>query len=56
MGYYDQDILNYYYYMASQFAIVRSLVLARIKQNHFQSHSDLYRRHDTGVGPGPGQR
>ena len=22
MGYYDQDFLNYYYYMASQFAIV----------------------------------
>ena len=32
MGYYDQDFLNYYYYMASQFAVVRQVVLAGFEQ------------------------
>jgi len=34
MGYYDQDFLNYYYYMASQFGVIRSLVLSGGEQEH----------------------
>ncbi len=51
MGYYDQGFLNYYYYMASQFCALRSLVLAGLQQDHRQSHRHLHRRHH----PGPGQ-
>ena len=56
MGYYDQDFLNYYYYMASQFAVSDRWFSPVVEQEHPQSHRDLHRRHDAGPGQGPGQR
>ncbi len=42
MGYYDQGFLNYYYYMASQFALSDRLVLTGVEQERSQSHRDLH--------------
>ncbi len=56
MGYYDQDFLNYYYYMASQLRDLGSLVLAGGEQERSESSGDLYRRHDAGPGTRPGKQ
>jgi len=52
MGYYDQDLLNYYYYMASQFAVSDrwfSPVSSKSTPNRIADHDR--RNH-----PGPGER
>ena len=56
MGYYDQDFLNYYYYMASQFAVSDRWFSPMASQEHSQPHRDLERRHNAGPGIRSGLR
>ncbi len=45
-----RDFLNYYYYMASQFAVSDRWFSPIAEQEHRQPHRHLYRRHHAGSG------
>ena len=51
-----RDFLNYYYYMAVAVRGFRSLVLARLQQEHAEPHRNLDGRHDAGTGARPVRR
>ena len=52
MGYYDQTFLNYYYYMASQFAVSDRWFSPVGEQKHRESRCDLHGWQHTGTRKG----
>jgi phospholipase C len=50
MGYYDQNSLNYYYYMASQFAVSDRWFSPGLQQEHTEPHRNHDGRDHAGAG------